>query len=366
LLLFAGLLTCLALRVPAADTKPAADWPLFRGNARQTGVASSTLPDQLEVLWKFKAKDSIEATAAIVGGVVYVGSLDENLYAFDLATGKQRWTYKAGPIKAPVSVHDGTVYAGNLDGILHAVDAAKGEKRWTFETGAEINGGANFVGDTVVFGSGDEHLYCLTKDGKQRWKFKVPGGPVMGTPAIVDNRTFAAGCDKTLHILDTDTGKEVSGGLDLGGQVAAATALDGEKLYVGTMSGQVLGVNWKKGDILWSFDRRQQFQASVALTDKLVIAGCQDKRVYAVDRQTGEQAWSFLTRSRVESSPVVVGQRVYVGSSDGNLYVLDLAKGTEVKKYALGGQVIGSPAVAEDRLVIGTDDGTVYCFGAKK
>src|SRR5208282_2975329 len=40
--------------------RPAHDWPIFRGNALQTGVAVEALPDQLEVLWKFTAKDSIE------------------------------------------------------------------------------------------------------------------------------------------------------------------------------------------------------------------------------------------------------------------------------------------------------------------
>ena len=53
----------------------------------------------------------------------------------------------------------------------------------------------NFDGDKILFGAGNETLYCLDKfkGGKQLWKFKVPGGPVMGSPAVVDNRTFVAG-----------------------------------------------------------------------------------------------------------------------------------------------------------------------------
>src|SRR5579862_1696133 len=45
----------------------AADWPVFRGNALQTGVASSELPEKLEILWKFEAGE-FEGTAAIAGG----------------------------------------------------------------------------------------------------------------------------------------------------------------------------------------------------------------------------------------------------------------------------------------------------------
>src|SRR5438270_7201085 len=166
-----------------ASLAAAADWPLFRGNSLQTGVAASPLPEELEICWKFKAKDGIEGTAAIVNGTVYVGSLDEHLYALDLATGRVKWTYqtdaakgtKVGPIRTAPSVRDGLVYVGDADGIFHCVEAATGTKRWTFDTGAEITSSANFAGDTILFGSSDENLYCLSKDGKERWKFRVPG-----------------------------------------------------------------------------------------------------------------------------------------------------------------------------------------------
>src|SRR5262249_59289792 len=163
--------------------------------------AASALPEELEIRWKFKAMDGIEGTATIVNGTVYVGSLDEHLYALDLAGGRVKWTYgtdaakgtKVGPIRTSPSVRDGLLYLRDADGMFHCVDAATGTKRWTFDTGAEITSAASFAGDTVLFGCRDENLYCLSKDGKERWKFKVAGGPVMGSPAIVGERTFAAG-----------------------------------------------------------------------------------------------------------------------------------------------------------------------------
>jgi outer membrane protein assembly factor BamB len=344
-----------------------ADWPQFRGNPLQTGVAPFTLPDPLAVLWKFKAGDAIEATAAIVGGVVYVGSFDSHLYAVDLATGTLKWKYKASPIKAAPSVKGGAVYVGDEDGIFHCVDAATGKNRWTFETGAEITSSANFDGDRILFGSGDQMLYCVSADGKLAWKFKVPGGPVMGSPAVVQGRTFVAGCDSMLHVIDTANGKE-TGGVDLDGQVGASAAVAGDRLFVGTMTNQVQAVDWKKTEIAWSFEpaeHPQAFFASPAVTDKLVVVGSRDKLVYALDRQTGKQVWTFPTKRKVDSSPVAAGARVYVGSLDGNLYVLDLAKGKEVQRLELGRGIAASPAVSDGRLVIGTVDGTLYCLGKK-
>jgi outer membrane protein assembly factor BamB len=369
-----GLFALTALAVALASSpgegqkpKAAVDWPLFRGNPLQNGVASSNLPAKLAVRWKFKTKDSVEAAVAIANGVVYVGSFDEHLYALDLANGKEKWKVKIGPIRAAPSYKDGSVYVGTEDGLFFRLEAATGKEVWKFDTDAEITSAANFVGDRVLFGSSRSLLYCLGADGKLIWKFRIEGGPVNGSPTVVGNRTFVGGCDSKLHIIDVDKGKEITS-VDLGGQTGATAAVAGDCVYIGTMQpGNVQAVNWKKAEVGWVYEpqRSGEFYSSPAVTDKLVIVGGRDKLVHALDRQNGRPVWYFPTKKRVDGSPVVVGGRVYVGSLDGNLYVLDLAKGTEVQRFELGRSIAASPAVAEGCLVIGTTDGVVYCLGKK-
>jgi len=348
------------------------DWPIFRGNPQQTGVATSNLPDRLDILWKFSTKDAIEGTPAIANGVVYIGSFDEHLYAIDLQTGNEKWRYKAGALKTPAAVRDGKVYIGNMDGMLHVVDAAKGTKIWTYETPnqAEITSGVSFMGNKILFGCADESLYCLSEKGEKLWTFRVQGGPVLATPAISQDRTFVAGCDSTLHVLDAAKGEELSS-LDLGGQIGSTAAVAGDHLFVGTMGSSVLGVDWKQSKISWTFEpekSRQPFYSSPAVTDKLIVIGCRDRHVRALDRAKGTEVWDFVASGQVDCSPVIVGDRVIVGAKDrtGSLYVLDLAKGTLRSKIELDGAIIGSPAVSGGRLVVATEKGTVYCLGEKK
>ena len=338
-------------------------WPVFRGNLQQTGAAAAALPDTLKVRWQFKAKDGVESTPAIADNTVFIGSYDSHLHAIDLKSGRAKWHYKAGAFKTPVAFRAGAVYAGDEDGIFHCVDAATGKKRWTFDAGADVTSGAGFAGTDILFGAGNETLFCLTSDGKKKWDFRVQGGPVNATPAVAGGHTFVAGCDSTLHVIDVATGKEKRSVM-LAGQVGATGAVVGDLLYVGTMTNEVQAIDWANGKVLWtSKKRRQPFFASVAVSGDRVIAGCKDKRVYALDSKTGTEGWNFLTGGRIEGSPVVAGKRVYVGSQDKNLYVLDRDKGSLIQKIELDGEVAGSPAVAGGCLVLGTLKGTVYCLG---
>jgi outer membrane protein assembly factor BamB len=358
-----AVLAVVAIPCCEAFAEEKADWPLFRGNGLHTGVAAAALPDTLALRWEFKCKNSIDTAPAIVGDTVFVASKDRYLYALKLADGKEQWKYQAAQFNAPPSVADGMIYIGDADGKFHCVETATGKPRWTRDIGGSITSGANFTPDAVLFGS-DDTLHCLSREGKERWKFRIPGGPVLASPAVAGQRAFATGCDKNVHIIDTTNGKEIAS-VALEGQAAGAPVVSGDRLYLGTMGGEALGIDCKKGEVLWRYKGGQPFYSSTSLSDNLMVLGSRDKRVHAIDRTTGKPVWTFATKGKVDSSPVVAGPRVYVGSLDGHLYVLDLQKGTEIQNIKLDSAIFGSPAVAGGCLVISTLRGNTYCFGAK-
>src|SRR5947207_4282179 len=71
------------------------EWPQFRGNPQLTGVAGTTVPANLSLLWTYEAGDSIESSAAISAVSVYVGLQSANLLAIDLGAGTLRWKYSS-------------------------------------------------------------------------------------------------------------------------------------------------------------------------------------------------------------------------------------------------------------------------------
>ncbi|MGD9853991.1 MAG: PQQ-binding-like beta-propeller repeat protein [Planctomycetaceae bacterium] len=355
-------------------------WTSFRNGPQQLGIAHTTLPEQLELLWEHDAPDGVPGTPAIAGGRVYVGILHGELLCLELATGELVWSYRsiesedpdefAPGFQAPVTLTEDLVLAGDEDGVLHAVDRMTGKLRWKLSTAGEVVGGATVVGDSVIFGSHGGKLFRLKlDDGSIRWEFETKG-PVNASPTIAGGFTFVTGCDQPiLRVVEIETGTQFSE-VPLEGLLVATPAVVGDILYIGTDEGSVFALDWKAKHTVWQYAdpaRQSQIKSSAAVIDDLVLIGSGDKRLHAIHRKTGEAVWTFTTRAAIDSSPVVCGDRVYFGSGDKNIYGLTIADGKEVWKYPVRQSVTGSPAIGEGRLVIGTEgsNGRILCFGAK-
>lgn len=352
-------------------------WVSFRGNPQMTGAAVGALPENPQLLWTFEAGEGIESTAAISEGTVYVGALDGNLYAINLESGTLKWKYGASDeIKSSPAVFRKTVYFGDEMGVFHAVDAETGQQRWIFKTDGGIISSANFSGDSVLFGSYDQYLYCVSAGaGALVWKFETEGY-VHGTPTVVDagdggslpypnDVVVTTGCDGYLRVISVLNGEEKNK-IPLGDYVAASPAVLKTRAYVGTFGNQVLGIDLKLSEILWSYEPSNggfPFYASAAVTNNVIIVGGRDKRVHALKPETGELLWTYPTKARVDSSPVIAGNRVILGTVGGVIYALDLNAGEPAWEFVTGASIVASPCVAGGKLVIGTDDGVLYCFG---
>jgi outer membrane protein assembly factor BamB len=365
-----ALVLVLALTWPLDSARPAGaaqDWPQFRGSLTLAGV-SSGLPAKLSLLWTAEIGESVESSAAIVDGTVFVGAQPGVLAAIDLQSGAIKWKYQTSDVglrESSPAVANGVVYVGDLAGVLHAVDVATGKARWTFETQSEIRSSPVVVDDHVLIGSYDGTLYCLSLEGSLIWQVTTDG-PVHATPAVRDGVAYIAGCDETLRAIRLSDGAQVFT-MSSGAYTGASPALAGSRAFYGTFENEVLGVDLAARRILWRYrnpDRSFPFYSSPAVDGNRVFVGGRDRLLHAIDAGTGKAIWTFATRARIDSSPAVGGDRVYVGSGDGRLYVLDAQDGTLQWEFEAGAPISASPAIAQGRIVIGAHDGRIYCLGS--
>lgn len=355
-----------------ADALAKSEWTLFRGNAFATGESKSCLPDRLELLWKYEVKDgAFEATPVIVDGVCYLPDLDGTLHALDLQNGKPKWTKKTGAFAfaASPAYRDGLLYVGDIDGIFYCFDL-DGNAKWKFtpeDGGAEISSSANFYEGNVLYGSQDARLYCLDAEtGKLAWPPVEVPDQIRSSPTVVEDRSFVAGCDGHLHIIDLKLGKEVAS-IPINAPTGTTPAVQGDFVYFGTEGGDFFKINWRNAKIEWQFSERKhrEIRSSAAVNQDMVVFGSKSKIAYAVNPKTGKEVWRFTCKRAVDSSPVIACDRVFVAASDGRLYLLDLLTGKEIWKKETGDSFTGSPAVVDGKLIIASDDGVVYCFGEK-
>jgi outer membrane protein assembly factor BamB len=371
----------LAAGVPAA----AGDWPLVRHDGSACGVADEPLTAPLQLLWTYESPGSgFEATAAIVGGVVYAGDLDGTFHAVRLADGQPVWTRKypgevrlseSKPVWSPQAapggfvagsaVVDGRVFCVDFNGAVRCLEAATGDLLWQLGCESPLYAAPNVhEGRVLVVTDGGELLALDAKNGDVRWRFAIDQ-PLRCWPTVVAGRALVAGCDGNLHAVDVATGKGVAS-LPIAGPADAIPAVKNGRLFFCTAPGVFHCLEVDPLAEAWRYAHQGQGEDihAAAVTDELAIFGTHRKEVVALEAASGKERWTFPVRSRVEGSPAVAGDLVVFGTNRGRLHAVSLAAGEELWQENLGGKFTASPAVADGKLVIGNEDGKLYCFGS--
>ena len=110
-----------------------ADWTMFRYDTSHSGAGTGNPALTTTLIWKYATNGPVESSPAVAGGVVYVGSDDGNIYAFNATNGVQLWNYSTGnSVYSSPAVVSGVVYVGSESGNLYALNASDGSQLWKY------------------------------------------------------------------------------------------------------------------------------------------------------------------------------------------------------------------------------------------
>ncbi|MCK6470936.1 MAG: PQQ-like beta-propeller repeat protein [Planctomycetes bacterium] len=119
-----------------------------------------------KVLWAHNTENVTGMWPALDGQHVYVGCNSGRFSAYDLATGKELWTF-APPlmnsmVPSPV-VYGNRVYLAGHNRHLYCLDTQSGKVLWSFDTGDYPYGSPALAGGLVFFASGSNRgrLFAL-------------------------------------------------------------------------------------------------------------------------------------------------------------------------------------------------------------
>ncbi len=362
-----GFAACVVLPLAA----PAADWPQWRGPARdgvspEKGLLKEWPKGGPELVWTFDKAGLGYSAPAIVGGKVYVlGTRDDDEYVLAIdAKGKELWATKIAPIfdfkgnqwsRGPNStpaVDGDLVFAVGSQGELVCVTADRGVVVWRKNLPAAMNAEVNnsAPGGQPRFGWG----FCWSPlvDGERL--IIAPGGP-----------------KGLLAALDRKTGNVIWQSKDAPDTVTYSSPMPAEiggvRQYVQVVQDGVVGIDAKTGDLLWRHKRTDPY-TDVVIPTPLV----KDDRVYVTVGWGGgcellkiAAAGKKFTATSVYAQPEIGNKQGGVVAIDNNVYGAHEDRGWVCQDWASGEIKWSSKRNAIPVGSLAAADGLLYCLSEK-
>ena len=387
---------CVILAASLAAQTRSADWPQWRGPARDGVVGAFTppaaWPDRLTRKWKVEVGIGY-ATPVVVGDRVYMFSRQgdsEVLAALDAASGREIWAFKyAAPFtlspaaarheKGPKSTptfSDGRLFILGMTGIVTAVDAATGKQLWQkpattpqplYHTGMSplVDRGL------LIVHVGGHNRGALTaydvKTGAVKWRWDGDG-PGYGSPVALD-------VDGTRQIV-TFTQENVVGVAAATGELlwrrpfstpfsqnAITPILFNQTVIVSGLDQGISAFRIVKKGAAWTTENVwENTQVSLYMANGVIVNGTlvglshkNSGQFFALDARTGKTIWTGPPRQASNAAIARAGDLLFALKDDGELIVARSgAKGLEtIRTYTVADSATwAAPSISGDRFFV--------------
>lgn len=302
-----------------------------------------------DLIWRQNIKKDGEDEAVIGGGLAFA---DGALYATNgfnevvsllPASGEILWRKSVPtPVRAAPTVIGGRIFVMTLDNRLQALDALNGTLLWEYaglDESASLVGAASPAANTdivvPVFSSG-EISALRVENGVQTWSDNLSNVRRFGSMGDLSDI-------RAMPVLD----KNLVFALSFSGRMVAIDARSGVRVWQREISGA--DMPWVAGDFIFVLSRDNQLaaltreQGAIAWVTDLNRTGEDD------DRQ-------FYT------GPVMAGGRLFVTRNDGRILEFNPEDGSYLRDWSAGHAISLPPIVAAETLYILRDDGILQAY----
>ncbi len=328
------------------------------------------------------------STPALSNGILYVGSTNRSFYTYDLYKGKRLWRFDAkNPLEAAPTVTDDLVCFGSAGGVLRCLDKKSGAEKWSFRSRSEITASPIVAGDKLYFSSLDDRLYALSmRTGQKIWSYyrsayQTVTPRLTVSPAYSDNRIYNLFSDGVLVCLAADTGKElwtkkVEKNFDSVDKTRRTPLVRNGLTYIIDDKNDILALNGENGELKRTYNVIKAYDFVFTGKKTLVIVG--SDQIVAIDSVNGSILWRTKLKNK-PSSIFAAGGYLFVlmnySSAPFNISFLEKTKGymqafrmrdgAEVWEKKLDYGITANASASEGHVALLTNEGALEVFSAK-
>ena len=173
-------------------------------------IVPNTYKEIGAVLFK-DLRPAVYAGTLVREGAAYVGHSNGTFYAFETATGAERWRYEMGDMLCATPVwHDGKVVFVTPAGEFIALNAKTGKAVWKLQADGSVVGDPVVVGDMLYCSFGKGILAKIdARTGAVVWRAAAGSMHMQCVPAVGEGRVVVSTWENDLRCYNDKNGKEM-------------------------------------------------------------------------------------------------------------------------------------------------------------
>ncbi|MDB5481019.1 MAG: Pyrrolo-quinoline quinone [Caulobacteraceae bacterium] len=280
---------------------------------------------------------------AYADGKVYVSSGFREVVQLDARTGALGWRSRTdAPLHAAPTVADGRVFVADVNDELLAFDTASGLQLWTYQALTEparilAASSSAVANDTLVTSFASGELVALrAANGNELWNAALARASrtnalseirdIPGRPVVYKTDVFAVSHADYFAAVDLRTGS-VRWTLPVSAITTPWAA--GDVVYVVDQSGQVICVSRDSGQVYWIRDlnaglkkkKRAYWSSPVLASNRLVTLSSKGEAL-ALNPKTGAPLGSLRLGTGALLGPIAVSGMIYAVTEGGQLVAI--------------------------------------------
>lgn len=358
---------CSGARLKTVLYPASSDWVMYGKFPERRFSDSSSFTFPLQLAWEYDASAGFaQLPMSIVGSTLLVGTLQGELHAINLETGKRIGFLKTfAPVQAAPTYFKGLVIIGlesNKENLL-AYKTETGEERWIRDLGGVIASPLVW-GEQLIVGGLNGKLISYDQYGIETWSVDAKS-EIRSSPALANGIIYCATTKGDVFAVNANDGKEIWKATTRNAVYAGLTVAD-SSVIVASRDSSLYFFHCTTGALERTIALGDKIMATPATGNGVVYVSSLEGTVSAFVIATGELLWKFNAQSVINTSPFVTPSALFVTSLDKNIYALHPANGSVLWKKELESRIKTTPLVWKNMLLVAAEDRTVYCFKSSR